>query len=91
MTTINIDGGTQVRARPRLAFLTPLKRLLVIWRRRQRIVRYNMDLARLDERLLYDIGLEPLNLHDALKQRLPPSMLLDAMRSNLDRQIKRRS
>lgn len=91
MTTIDINGGKSIAAGRRFALAFRFKRRLAIWRRRHRAARYHMELARLDERLLYDIGLEPLDLHNSLKRNLPPSMLLDAMRRNLDRQVKRKS
>ena len=79
-----IDSGLRPYARPRFTTWLGFKRLLVRMRRHRRAVRTHIELSRLDEKLLYDIGLEPLHLHAVLKARQPPSMLLDAMRRELD-------
>ena len=84
MTTIDYETDAPDRTWPRLALPFRLKRLLARLRRHRRATRTYMTLAQLDDRLLYDIGLEPLDLHQALKQRLPPPMLLDAMRRQFD-------
>jgi uncharacterized protein YjiS (DUF1127 family) len=84
MTTIDFNTGTEIRHRTRFTLPVPLRRLLVRLRRHRRRVRSHISLARLDERLLYDIGLEPLALHEVQRHRLPPSMLLDAMRRQHD-------
>lgn len=79
-----IDSGLRPYARPRFTFWTGFKRMLVRIRRHRRAIRAHIELSRLDERLLYDIGLEPLDLAAVLRARRPPPMLLDAMRRNLD-------
>jgi uncharacterized protein YjiS (DUF1127 family) len=42
------------------------RRILVLLRRRARRTRLSADLSRLDERLLYDLGIDPLDMHDAV-------------------------
>jgi uncharacterized protein YjiS (DUF1127 family) len=83
-----IDSGLRFDARPRLTFLSAFKwrllRLLVRLRRHNRAAQTHIMLSRLDSRLLYDIGLEPLDLHAVLKRRQPPPMLMDAMRKQFD-------
>lgn len=79
-----IDSGLRPHARPHFTFWTGFKRMLVRIRRHRRVLRAHMELSRLDERLLYDIGLEPLDLAAVLRARQPPSMLLEAMRRELD-------
>ena len=51
----------------------------LIWRRR-RAVRAHLELTRLDEKLLYDIGIDPLDIRAALEQQRAPSILFNAMR-----------
>jgi uncharacterized protein YjiS (DUF1127 family) len=82
-----IDSGLRFDARPRPTIMSGFKwrllRLLVRLRRHRRAARSHIELSRLDDRLLYDIGLEPLHLHAVLKARQPAPMLLDAMRREL--------
>ena len=84
MTAIDYDTGAVIHARPRFRLPFGLKRLLARLRHQRRVTRTHIALARLDDRLLYDIGLEPLDLHRALRHRLPPSMLVDSMRRQFD-------
>lgn len=59
------------------------RRSLGLLRRRARRARRLTDLSRLDERLLYDLGLEPLDLHDTIKAQCDRSGLIGmAMRLN---------
>lgn len=61
------------------------RRILALLRRRIRRARRLSDLSRLDERLLYDIGIDPLDLRGALdQQRGRQSLLRLAMRHRLD-------
>lgn len=41
--------------------------ILVLLRRRARRARMLSDLSRLDERILYDLGIDPLDVHGAIK------------------------
>jgi uncharacterized protein YjiS (DUF1127 family) len=80
-----IDGGLRLDARPRSFTMQGFRRLLVRLRRHRRhrrAAQAHIALSRLDERLLYDIGLEPLDLHAVLKVGQPHSVLLDAMRKH---------
>ena len=43
------------------------RRILVLLRRRARRARMLTDLSRLDERLLHDLGIDPLDVHGAIK------------------------
>lgn len=43
-----------------------LRRLLVLLRRRTRRTRRVLELSRLDERLLYDLGIDPLEVRQAI-------------------------
>ena len=49
---------------------TRLRRYLrmarIMMRRRRRFVRTHIELSRLDDRLLYDLGLDPLDVRNAL-------------------------
>jgi uncharacterized protein YjiS (DUF1127 family) len=61
------------------------RRILVLLRRRARRARRMSELSRLDERLLYDIGIDPLDLHGALnQQRSRLGLVRLAMRHRLD-------
>lgn len=70
-----IDSGLRPAAHRPASLPFGLKRLLVRLRQRRRAVRTHIMLSRLDERLLYDIGLDPLDLREALKARQAPSAL----------------
>ena len=43
--------------------------ILVLLRRRARRTRSLTELSRLDERLLYDLGIDPLDVHGAINQQ----------------------
>ena len=59
------------------------RRILILLSRRARRARMLTDLSRLDERLLYDLGIEPLDVHGAIKeQRDRPGLIDIAMRLN---------
>jgi len=59
------------------------RRILDLLRRRARTARVRTDLSRLDERLLHDLGIEPLDVHLSLKARRDRLALLGAaMRLN---------
>ena len=75
MTAVSLDipGAPTIR-RPRLP--SALRRWWDWWRRWYRASTDHLALARFDERLLYDIGLDPLDLRNALDQR-SPCILLD--------------
>ena len=79
-----IDSGLRPGVRPSRFFSRfRLQRWLVRWRQQRRAARDHIMLSGLDEHLLYDLGLDPLDLHEALKARQLPSMLLDDMRRQL--------
>ncbi|WP_332687918.1 DUF1127 domain-containing protein [Devosia sp.] len=75
-----IDSGVRLHARPRFFTMRGFRRLLVRLRQHRRAAQTHIALSRLDPRLLYDIGLEPLDLYAVHKASQPPSMLLDTMR-----------
>ena len=54
--------------------------LRLVWRRHRRAVHTYLELSRLDEKLLYDIGIDPLDMSEALRRRRSPSILLEPMR-----------
>lgn len=57
--------------------------ILDLLRRRARRAQMLTDLSRLDERLLYDLGIDPLDVHDAIKEQRDRLGLIDtAMRLN---------
>lgn len=78
-----IDSGTRFGAPAFAPSWFRFKRLLVRFRQQRRAVRAHIMMSRLDDRLLYDIGLDPLDLHEALKTRQPPAMLADAVRKQM--------
>jgi uncharacterized protein YjiS (DUF1127 family) len=43
------------------------RRILILLRRRARRARMLTDLSRLDERMLYDLGIDPLDVKGAIK------------------------
>lgn len=45
------------------------RRVLVLLRRRARRRRMLTDLSRMDERLLYDLGIDPLDVRGAIKEQ----------------------
>jgi len=49
-------------------------------RRQRRAARTRLELSRLDERLLYDLGIDPLDVREALQNRKTPSILMEPMR-----------
>ena len=61
-----------------------LRRLLVVWRRRRRQTRIYLNQQQLDERLLYDLGIDPLNLRASLKDKAVSAILLQTMGEPLD-------
>lgn len=81
MTAIDFNtmGGqipaTRAKQRPRI-----MRLLRVLLRRQRRATRTYLELSRLDERLLYDIGIDPLDVRDALQNRPAPSILVEPMR-----------
>jgi uncharacterized protein YjiS (DUF1127 family) len=81
MTAIDFDTigeqvpSTRAKRRPRI-----LRLLRVLLRRQRRATRTYLELSGLDERLLYDIGIDPLDVRDALQNRPGPSILMEPMR-----------
>lgn len=71
----NAETTAERSKRPRL-----LRKLLILFRRQGRAVGTYLELSRLDERLLYDIGIDPLDVRDALHNQRSPSILLEPMR-----------
>jgi uncharacterized protein YjiS (DUF1127 family) len=70
MTIMTTDHGlgTPAPFPARLSLWFRLRLALAQWRNRRRIIRTHMALARLDPRLLQDLGLEPLDLSEALRR-----------------------
>ena len=60
------------------------RRILVLLRRRARRARRISALSRLDERLLYDIGIDPLDLRGAIDEQRRLGLIRLAMRRHLD-------
>lgn len=71
-------------APPSLGWLIRVpRRILMLLRRRARRARMPTDLSRLDERLLYDLGIDPLDVHGAIKEQRDRLGLIDtALRLN---------
>lgn len=61
-----------------------LRLLLAMFRRHRRARRTYIELSRLDERLLYDIGIDPADVRDALQNRPGLSLLMEPMRRQFD-------
>ena len=62
-----------------------LRALRIVWRRHARPARHYIELSRLDERLLYDIGIDPLDVRDALNEHRAPGVLLQPIRKRAGR------
>jgi uncharacterized protein YjiS (DUF1127 family) len=69
------------KSQPRLP--RALRRVIAGWRRRGRHVARYLDLQQVDERLLYDIGINPLDVKAALDDRAVRSILFEPMRQQL--------
>jgi uncharacterized protein YjiS (DUF1127 family) len=74
--------GTSVWRRLRRA----LRTALVVMKRRRRLVRAHIELSRLDDRILYDLGLDPLDIRSALDDHRFTSRLSMAARRRRKRQ-----
>jgi uncharacterized protein YjiS (DUF1127 family) len=61
------ERNSAAEKRPRI--LARLKQAWMATRRRRREAATVVELSRLDEHLLRDIGIEPQDVHDALKQQ----------------------
>jgi uncharacterized protein YjiS (DUF1127 family) len=68
------------RARRQVPFLRLL--LEMFCRRRQHEKTY-LELSELDERLLYNLGIDPADVRDALEGRPGPSVLMHPMRASV--------
>jgi uncharacterized protein YjiS (DUF1127 family) len=70
MTIMTTDHGLRSPAKftVRLTLLFRLRLALAQWRHRRRIIQTHMALAHLDQHLLDDLGLEPLDLSEALRE-----------------------
>lgn len=84
MSSIDLFEPTAVGAE-RPAILAGLKRLWTSFKRRREERRDMAELARLDARLLRDMGIEPLDVYDAFYGR-GQSVLFNPMRRRTDRQ-----
>lgn len=86
MSAIEPYAPTTLMDRFRQA-LKPLsmRRLVRLLRQRARRARTLSDLSRLDDRLLYDLGIDPLDLHEAISQRRNPFGLARLARHRLDK------
>jgi uncharacterized protein YjiS (DUF1127 family) len=61
-----------------------LRLLLAMFRRHRRAKRTYVELSKLDEWLLYDIGIDPADVRDALQNRPSLSLLMHPMRRQFD-------
>ena len=61
-----------------------LRLLYAMFRRHRRAMRTYIELSKLDERLLYDIGIDPQDVRDALQNRPGLSLLMHPMRRQFD-------
>jgi uncharacterized protein YjiS (DUF1127 family) len=84
MTAIDFDAvrGTTPTSRTRPPRI--LRVLQVMFWRHRRKKHTHLVLSRLDERFLRDIGIDPLDLRDALQNRPSTSILLEPMRRQFD-------
>ena len=80
MTDIQTGAGNHANSLAATGLSRLLRALLALTRRRRGALRTYLDLAHHDERLLYDIGLDPLDLRDALNGRYGPSVLFEPVR-----------
>ena len=89
MTDFDALGATvpaqSLRRQPHL-----LRLLLAMFRRHRRAKRTYQELSRLDAWLLYDIGIDPEDVRDAMQNRPSLSLLLHPVRRQLDYPDKRR-
>lgn len=91
MATIDFDTLRALApAKPLRRQPSILRLLLAMFRRHWRAKRTYLELSRLDERLLYDIGIDPADVRDALQNRPGLSLLLHPMRRQFDVMDKRR-
>ena len=75
----------------RLRRQPPILRLLfAMFRRHRRTMRTYLELSKLDEWLLYDIGIDPQDVRDALQNRPGLSPLLHPMRRQFEFSDKRK-
>ena len=57
-----------------------LRRFAALWRLRRQTARDYLELTRADERLLYDLGIDPLDIKDAFEGRHGPPAWLEPVR-----------
>ena len=79
MTTMDINETLPLAAE-RAGFFTRLAKAFATWRATNRAHRTIIELSRLDSRLLRDIGVEPIDVYEALNRRAGPSVLFNPMR-----------
>ena len=84
MTAIGLTSDLTVSKPGWRDFKRRLRALFVLWRRRRRVIRAYLELSALDERLLYDMGIEPLDLRAALRNQPNQSPLRKLVRRHLD-------
>lgn len=80
MTTMDLETaliGAADTTERRGNFLT---RLIGRWRRERAARTALYDLSRLDAHLLRDMGIEPMDVYDALNRKAGPSVLFHPMR-----------
>ena len=85
MATIDFDilrtpiPARRLRRQPNL-----LRLLLAMFRRHRRANRTYLELSKLDEWLLRDIGIDPADVRDAMQGRRSLSLLMHPMRRQFD-------
>lgn len=84
MTAIDYGAvrGADTTAKPRRPRF--LRMILAQFRRKRRVIRTYLELSRLDERLLYDLGIDPIDVRDALNDHSTTSILFEPMRRQFD-------
>lgn len=84
MTAIEYGAisGAQTTAKPKRPRF--LRMILAHFRRKRRVVRTYLELSRLDERLLYDLGIDPIDVREALNDHSTSSILFEPMRRQFD-------
>jgi hypothetical protein len=87
MTAETLTGPSPA-ASGRPAKRTWLRRLEAFWRLRRTIARDYLELTRADERLLYDLGIDPLDIRDALNGHPGPAAWLEPVRRPRGRKMR---
>jgi len=84
MTTLDLHAPEATAAESRRPLFAGLGQLWAAYRRRREERRTLIELSQLDAYLLRDMGIEPLDVYDALNGRRR-SVLLSPVRRTIDR------